>query len=394
MRSKQAINRYKLNKSLREQGKVIGYPLYSFSPKLSRLVPAIPKGRCVHITANTNVGKTQFWKWYFFMSAILIHILNPNSNFKPKFIIFLLEETEEQFIDSIFSIVIFWKYKYIMDTSKLNSLSEIPLNDEETKYLDMAEESVEKILSFCTIYDNIYNPTGLFLKAREVFLKHGYREYTTLEKSILVIKENELKTLSTEQKKKFKFHKYIQNNKDEHIFVITDNVNLLEEENKNGILLSKQQTISRWSTDYAHKQIQKNYNGIIIDIVQQNAASEAQQYTNRGNSIIEKLKPSREGYGESKIIARNADLILGLFAPSFYGITNYIGYNLKEIGDNFRTIVVLKNRLGRGFREIPLFFNGAVNYFTELHDNLTEEHTKLIKKGLYIKKPKKLYIKE
>lgn len=56
MKSKNAILRYTTNKKLREEGKVIGYPLYPFSPKLSTLVPSIPKGRCVQISANTNVG--------------------------------------------------------------------------------------------------------------------------------------------------------------------------------------------------------------------------------------------------------------------------------------------------------------------------------------------------
>lgn len=329
------------------------------------------------------------------MSPLLVHFTNPEANFKPRFIINLLEETEDQFIDSIFSIVIFWKYKYIIDSSKLNSLSEIPLTNDELKYIDLVQESVEKILSFCYINDRVYNPTGLFLKAREIFLENGYREYITLDKSNIIIKEEQYKYLKSTEKLKFKFHKYYQKDNDEYWFIITDNINLLEEESKDGNLLNKQQTISRWSTDYGHKQIQKNFNGIIIDIVQQNAASEAQQFTNKGSNIVEKLKPSREGYANNKEVGRNADLILGLFAPTFYGVNKYLGYDLTEIGDYFRSIIILKNRLGRGFREIPLFFNGAVNYFTELSDSnkLTTEYIKLIKQGLYIKKPKKLYVK-
>jgi len=87
-----------------------------------------------------------------------------------------------------------------------------------------------------------------------------------------------------------------------------------------------------------------------------------------------------------------ADIILGLFAPTFYGINAYGGYNLQEIGDNFRSVIILKNRIGAAFKEIPLYFNGGVNYYTELppNDKITTQERDLIKKGLYYQSFKKL----
>lgn len=179
------------------------------------------------------------------MSPFIVYTLNPDANFKPVFIINLLEETEEQFIDSVFSLVIFWKYKYMLDSSKLNSLSEIPLTDEELKYIDSVQASVETVLSHCYIHDHTYHPTGIFKNVKDIILKHGYREYTTIAKSNTIIKEDEYLTLNAEQKKKFKFLRYTQYNPEEHFFVITDNVNLIEEESTEGKLLTKQQTISK-----------------------------------------------------------------------------------------------------------------------------------------------------
>lgn len=50
------IERYKSIQKLRLDGKVVGYPLYLASPKLGKFVPSIPKGKCIQISASTNVG--------------------------------------------------------------------------------------------------------------------------------------------------------------------------------------------------------------------------------------------------------------------------------------------------------------------------------------------------
>ncbi|MCP4255035.1 MAG: hypothetical protein GY775_16835 [Candidatus Scalindua sp.] len=396
MKEWKMIKRYKEIQALRQRGEVVGYPLYLSSNKLGKLIPSIPKGKCVQVTASTNVGKSQFWRWYFLISPFIIYKSNPEAKFIPRFIIFLLEETYEQLYDTLVANFIFIKFKKIVEPGKLTGLSETIITDEELKLSEQVIPLVEELMSLCAVIDNVYHPTGLFSNAKKVMLENGKRFYTTLKPSEEVITEEKYKTFSDEKKKLYKFKTYIQNNSLEYFFVITDNVNLIEGEKKDGILLNEHQAIWRWSTEYAHHQLQKNYGCIIIDIVQQAAAAENKQYTMKGDNIIEKLKPSRDNYGENKKIARNADVILGLFAPSFYGVKDYWkspssdGYNLKKIGDYFRTIIILKNRIGKGFKEIPLFFNGAVNYFAELNNDITTSEESLINKGMYQKSFKKL----
>ena len=384
------IERYRDNQKKRLEGKVLGYPFYATSPKLGKFIPAIPKGKAIHVTASTNVGKSQFWRWYFLVAPYLLWKLNPDSNFKPRFIIFLLEETYDQLYNSLVCMFVFIKYKVIIDPSKLEGFSEQIISDKELEMVDSIIFNVEEILSLAKVVDNVYNPTGLFKIARAELLKHGSRNYTTLVPSKIIMPEEEYAILPKDQQKKYKFYNYIQNDPNEYVFVITDNVNLLEEEMREGHLMNLQDTIWRWSTDYAHKQLQKNYNCIVVDIIQQAGDQEKQQYNFSGNNIIEKMKPSRAGYGDNKRIARNADLIIGLFAPTFYGESYYEGFNMEVIGDFFRTIIILKNRLGRGFKEIPVFFNGAVNYFAELDINLPNSDIELIKKGLYQRNFKKI----
>ncbi|MCK9429322.1 MAG: hypothetical protein M0R17_04910 [Candidatus Omnitrophica bacterium] len=386
------IDIYRINQKLRQEGKVIGYPFYLTSPKLGQFIPSIPKKKAIHITASTNIGKSQYWRYYFLISPYIIYKTYPDSNFKPRWIIFLLEETYEQLYDNLISMFIFIKHKKIVEPGKLRGLIETIITDEELRLVEQVTPLVEDLLSYCTVRDNIYNPTGLYNTCKRELLLRGKRNYTTLIKSDVTISEEEYLKLPPDKQSSFKFKEYIQNDEREYVFIVTDNANLLEPEKENGVTLNLQDTMWKWSTEYAHKQLQKNFGCIILDIIQQMGTSESQQFTNSGSNIIEKTKPTRDGYGDNKRIARNADLILGLFAPTFYGVKNYYGYNLEEIGDFFRTVIILKNRLGRGFKEIPLFFNGAVNYFTELplNDKITTQERDLIKKGLYYQGFKKL----
>lgn len=386
------IEIYKQNQQLRLSGKVIGYPFYLTSPKLGQFIPSIPKGKSIHITSNTNVGKSNFWRVYFLIFPYIIWKQYPDSNFKPRWIIFLLEETYEQLYDALVSAFCFIKHHKIIEPGKLRGLSETIITNEELHLVESIIPIVEDLLSYCHVFDKIYNPTGIYLNSRRILLENGIRYYTTLKTSDLVISEEEYLKLSDLKQKEFKFKNYIQNNDSEYWFIITDNINLLESESEEGRMLNLQESMWKWSTDYAHKQLQKNFGAICIDVIQQVGDSEKQQFTNTGGNIIEKVKPTRDGYGDSKRVARNSDLILGLFAPTFYGIKNYYGYNLEEIGDFFRTVIILKNRLGRGFKEIPLFFNGAVNYFTELprNDKITTQERDLVKKGLFYTSFRKL----
>lgn len=73
---------------------------------------------------------------------------------------------------------------------------------------------------------------------------------------------------------------------------------------------------------------------------------------------------------DAKTIQRNYHVVFGLFNPCRHvpdsAGTEYEGYDFDILKNNFRTLMLLKNRLGKDGIELPLFFNGAVNYFKQL----------------------------
>lgn len=61
-----------------------------------------------------------------------------------------------------------------------------------------------------------------------------------------------------------------------------------------------------------------------------------------------------------------ADIVLGLFSPFRFGITEYLGYDITILKDKIRFLEVVVNRNGEMGGILPLFFDGAVCDFKEL----------------------------
>ena len=60
------------------------------------------------------------------------------------------------------------------------------------------------------------------------------------------------------------------------------------------------------------------------------------------------------------------DLCIGVFSPYKYNLHEYKGYNIDKFKDNIRFVTVLLNRNGLCNGVLPLYFDGAVNYFAPL----------------------------
>jgi hypothetical protein len=103
-----------------------------------------------------------------------------------------------------------------------------------------------------------------------------------------------------------------------------------------------------------------------VIIHQQALEAEKQQFTSQGGSIIDKIKPSLANLGGTKEVVRSYHLMFSLFNPHKFKIPNYKGYDIQHIGNNFREIEVLKNNDGFDNISVPLYFDGAAEYFKEL----------------------------
>ena len=83
------------------------------------------------------------------------------------------------------------------------------------------------------------------------------------------------------------------------------------------------------------------------------------------------MLPTAATLGDSKYTARDADLVLGLFDPSKFGLSTWLGYKIDDsdrmgLRNYGRFLYVIANRNGEMGGVCPLFFDGAVCDFEEL----------------------------
>lgn len=333
------------NKLLRENGLYTCIPWVDL-PKFSTVIPGIEKERYTIVTASSKVGKTQIAD-FMYMYQPYKFISQNESNIKIKILYFSLEISKSAKLLSIISNRLFTDYGIIIDSQNLESkFQSYILTDEVLGKVKEIKEKIEVFEDTVTIIDTIRNPFGIYKYCRDWFEKNGTIHY----KNIMI---------GNEEHKIMDF--YEPTDPDLYTIIIIDNYNLLTPE-KGGTLGD---AINKFSSDYALT-LRDKFKAHIVAIQQQSAAKENLEFTKGGGLIEQKLRPSPDGLGDSKLTGRDVNYLLGLFAPYRHEIKNWSGYDLTKLKDNHRELSISLNRQGSGFKNVNLFFNGAVNHFYEL----------------------------
>ena len=143
---------------------------------------------------------------------------------------------------------------------------------------------------------------------------------------------------------------------EEYVICTIDHLALLSPENGGNV----RDAMVKFSSDYAIT-LRNKYKYILDIVIQQAAAQESLE--NFKNS---KLKPTLDGYGDAKIVSRDADVIIGLFSPFRHALPMYEGYDITKFRDNIRFMEIIAGREGGGGTVCPLLFDGGTNFFSEL----------------------------
>tara|TARA_B110000858_G_scaffold140270_1_gene159229 strand:- start:9930 stop:10973 length:1044 start_codon:yes stop_codon:yes gene_type:complete len=318
-------------------------------PKMSSMIPGIIKGTPYIISAGTGVGKTQLTKYLAVINSIEYAIEN---NVDLKILYFALEESIEEFTDSLLTYLIQKDSGVQYSVLDLQGISD---NEVDFNIVRKSQAKLEQFLDYLEIVDFIYNPTGIF--------KYVYNYAETRGTHVKVSKEGE----------EYYDH-YVPNNPDEHIIVICDHVSLLNTEKGN----SQMQTILKYSVDYSRKMFTKkfNYSSVIV-----------QQQANVGEDIAHAkanaLEPRLNNLADAKSTKNDALIVLGVFDPfrhdSIVVKNNFRNINLKKWAadhgtDALRSINIMKNRYGNSNKVILFKFNGATNNFIELTNEDREKY--------------------
>jgi len=341
-----------------EEGRVNRIPFGL--PTLDKHVPGVMRGIQYLVTASSGVGKTQLSKFLFVNQPYKFIKDNPNLGLKIKILYFALEESKEEFMYSLISNRLKERYGLTVDVMQLRGLNGA-LSDDIVSKIEECRDYFAELEECIDVIDTISNPFGIYQYVRSYATEHGVLHYKPH------VFKNRLPDGSIEEKQGVVPDYYAPNDPNEIVIVVVDHLSLLQAEKLEG---SKQGTLHDAMTDmsakYGRKQITKIL-GYCLCLVQQQAAdTEKQQYTNAGQSIEAKLEPSLNGLGDNKLTQRDAFIVLGLFAPERYQIERHMGYDIRTLRDFYRSLTVLKNRMGTPNQKLSLLFNGASNTFQEL----------------------------
>jgi hypothetical protein len=310
------------------------------------------------VTASSGVGKTQVTKALYVREPLEYALKH---GIKLKIFYFALEESQQEFIDTMICNFISSRCGIAMDLLTLQGFRLKSLDQDKMDLIDKHIQDIEDLLENVEIIDSVYNPTGIYKYCRDYADKNGTHVFEDRE---FIKKKSDGSTQKVTNKV---YSHYEPNDINAMTIVIVDHISLLTpEKRKDGAMMNQHQTMAHWSTNYALKQVTKHWNWAVVNVIQQEQSGEKEQFTNRGESIQKKTEPSLAGFANNKEIQRDAKIVIGVYSPDRYGFEDYHGYDIRRFRDSFRAIKILKNRFGPPNKYYHYLFDGATNRFGEL----------------------------
>ena len=327
--------------------------------RLEMYLPGIEQSTYYLLAAASGVGKSKLARYLFIHNPIVFLENNPDSGIELDILYFSLEESKEKILLAEISKYLFTKYGLTLSIKQLASVGRYNvISAADLEKVKEAEAHVKKFLDRVTIYDSVRNATGIYKTVRNFAMTVG----TYYDKEGKPLTPTEVMQVTGgvgETYKKVSYYKL--HNPKHYVIVMTDHLGLLQPENGETLW----QTMGKMSSSY-NLHFRDKF-GFIPVVIQQLAADKERVESNfQGKTIEDKLEPSLDSLGDNKTIARDVNVALGLFDPARYKIDNHNGYDITRLKDRYRSMNIMKSRDGIANKKLPLFFNGAVDFFKEM----------------------------
>lgn len=313
-------------------------------------IPGIEQEQYVVVTAPTKGGKSQFASYVYLYHAIDYAFAHP-TQCSVHVIYFALEESQMRIKHRYISHLLYQLDHIRVSPTDLRSTDvDFPLSDgilnllETPRYKERLE-FFDRCVQFET---EDTNPTGILRVCEEYAKSVG--EYKSVKK----------KSRGGSQEVEV-FQSYIPYDKKHYKIVFIDHIGLVDLER--GMTLK--QSMDKLS-EYCVKYLRNRYKFTIVAIQQQAMESEGLEAIKQ-----KRMMPSVATLGDTKYTARDANLVIGLFDPSFFGLPTFNKYVIHDSNNNglfnyCRFAQLIRGRDGEQGGICPLFFDGAVCHFEEL----------------------------
>ena len=336
-------------------------------------IPGVEQGQYVLITANQKVGKSNLAD-FLYVFSVLDYCFEHPDQCSAHIIYFSLEESLQKVIERYMSYLLYKLDDIRIAPVDLRSTSKEYPVDEKILILLQSEKYQERLRFFekCVQFETEdTNPTGI-LRVCERYAK-----------SVGDYRSHKMESRGNSFKEVDVFDSYTPNDPNHYKIVVIDHIGLVDKEQG----FKTKDAVDKMS-EYFVKYLRNRYGFTCVAIQQQ--ASEAE-----GLEAIKakRMLPGTATLGDSKYTARDCDIAMGLFDPSKFGLSTWLGYPIAPSVNGYglekyaRFMYVIANRNGEMGGICPLFFDGAVCHFEELpKPEETEKMASIFAKIIHIKK--------
>ena len=320
-------------------------------PRFRQFLPGTQMGKFIIVTANQKVCKTKFCDFVYVYETLFFIMQHPEV--KVKIFYFCLEESPRKKFIEFQCHLLYRLNNIIISPTELEStdkdhpvpeyILELLESEKYQAYIKKFEEMVEYV-------DTERNPTGINKKCRDYALSHGHLNFKTIEVKDPITGQPMKKQVVDQ------VNPYTPDDPEEYRMVILDNAsNIVVEQG-----MKKMEAIEKVAKNAITLRDQLNYTFILIQ-------HQAQAQEGIENFKLNKIKPSSDGLADCKTTTRDANMVIGLYSPFKYGMTEYEGYDITKFRNHIRFMEVIEDRdYGANGNICPLYFDGAISYFSEL----------------------------
>jgi hypothetical protein len=307
----------------------------------------------------TGSGKTSFIDDAYVLNPFDWFISHKDPKLKLRIIYRSMERSRTYKLAKWVGRKIFMDHGVIIPVPKLLGWTEKMTPDEHDLFL-LYEDYIGQMQDVITIIDGPENPVGIAKELKAHALKNGRIEQID------------------EYNKR-----YFPNDENVITIVIIDHIGLLKTTKDQS---TKKDAIDKMSDELRYARDFYGYTPVVVS-----------QF-NRSISNIVRLKngdvePQLEDFAESSSTQNDADIVLALFDPMRYKVSDPSGYTLEKLKDQygakyFRSLRLIKNSFGEDDVRIGLGFMGQLGIFKELpksKDMTDDVYQSVINKSYFLK---------
>lgn len=333
------------------------------SGSLNYYIHNVQMGRYYLIGADSGVGKTTLVDRAFVLEP-LMYCKQHNLPIRIDYFSFEIGKSIKRAVWA--GKFIYAKYGKRLPVSYILSQGKQRLKPEHLPLLQgVAQELEDAFKSINFIWESM-TPTNIFKYLFRIATTRGKFHYETY--------------FDSDEVEKKRITGYTPNNPAEPWIITIDHIALVDEEPG----LSLKQNIDKLSNYLVF--FRNICNCTVVPVQQFNSelgSIERQKYKKSA------IAPQKSDFGDSKYTYRDADVVLGLLKPVQFDLTEFMGWDITQMGDYAVWVFLMKNRYGPtnkafglipdpvvgAFHEIPKHQFDAEQYYALAQDLKREEQT-------------------